>query len=636
MNKTQGLGIGLTNDGDRDFARYLRRAMARSMGIADALLARPIVGIATSSSDFNNGHRYMHHLTEAVARGVPAAGGLPRAFPTISLGEVFLTPTSMVFRNLMAMDVEERIRAQPMDAVVLIGGCDKTVPAQWMGAASAGRPAIQLVTGPMMTGRHPGERLSGCTDCRRFWARFRAGSVDAAEIQQVEGRLATTAGTCAVMGTAGTMACITEALGMALPGTAAIPAVDSQRLVVAEETGRAGVRLALEPITPDRIITAQSVENAFRLLTALGGSTNAVVHLTPVADRLGMRITPQRLNEISDETPVRVDLKPVGEGYKEDFHPAGGVGAVLRELRPLLHLDGLTIDSTTLRQRLVEPAGWTDRKVIRPFDDPISPVGGLISPQGSLAPGRAIFKRAAATPSLFEVEGRAAVFDGLEDLSRRIDDPALDGEAGDIRVLKNAGPRGAGMPEAGCLPIPLKLAQAGDKDMVRISDARMSGTAYGTIVLHGAPEAAAGGPLAVVQDGDPASVVGGELAHRPAGRRRRNPAAPERPVAAANARARLRGVVPKDDPASLRWLRSRLSDVCRTSRLTTPSKPSAPRRRPQGLLLSGHPKIDLHLESMTPESAGAGPAKRDRQRVEPEVRALQPSHHTALPPGRRP
>ncbi|SAK72643.1 dihydroxy-acid dehydratase [Caballeronia glebae] len=502
MAETLGLDNGLTNYGDRDFARYLRRSMAHSMGISSELLARPVIGIAASPSDFNNCHRYMPQLVEAVSRGVLAAGGLPRMFPTVSLGEVFLNPTSMVYRNLMSMDVEEMVRAQPMDAVVLIGGCDKTVPAQLMGAASANRPAIQLVTGPMSTGRHKGERLGACTDCRRFWGKFRAGEIDAAEIQLVETRLATTAGTCAVMGTASTMACIAEALGMSLPGTAAIPAVDSQRLVAAEESGKAAVRLARSPILPSQIITEQSVENAFRVLMALGGSTNAIIHLTAVAGRLGIRISPQRLNEISDETPVLVDLKPVGEGYMEDFHAAGGMGAVLRELRPLLNLDCLTIDGRTLKERLDERAGWVDRKVIRAFTDPVSDVGGLISLHGSLAPDGAIFKRAAATPALFEKEGRAVVFESLEDLSERVDSPDLDVTADDILVLKNAGPLASGMPEAGYLPIPSKLAKAGVKDMVRISDARMSGTAYGTIVLHVSPEAAAGGPLEAVRNGD--------------------------------------------------------------------------------------------------------------------------------------
>ncbi|MDM0116049.1 dihydroxy-acid dehydratase [Variovorax sp. J22R133] len=500
--KTHGLSNGLTNYGDLDFARYLRMSFARSMGISTEMLKKPIVGIAMTPSDFNNCHRYMPELVEAVSRGVLAAGALPRAFPTVSLGEVFLNPTSMVYRNLMSMDTEEMISAQPMDAVVLIGGCDKTVPAQLMGAASANLPAIQLVTGPMMTGRHKGQRLGACTDCRGFWQKFRAGTVDSTEIQQVEGRLSVTAGTCAVMGTASTMACIAETLGMSLPGTAAIPAVHADRLVAAEMTGKAAVELITSRIRPDQVITEKSVENAFRVLMAVGGSTNAIVHLTAIAGRRGIRISNERLNEISDETPVLVDLKPVGEGYMEDFHTAGGVGALLRELKPLLHLDTVDVTGRTLAQRLEEPLDWVDRKVIRPFSDPVSKVGGLISLKGTLAPDGAIFKRAAATPALFETQGRAVVFTGLEDLSQRIDDPNLDVKADDILVLQNIGPQAAGMPEAGYLPIPKKLAQAGVKDMVRISDGRMSGTAFGTIVLHVSPESAVGGPLAAVRNGD--------------------------------------------------------------------------------------------------------------------------------------
>ncbi len=502
MKRARGLDAGLTHYGDPDFARYLRRSFARSMGLSTQLLDQPIVGIAMTPSGFNNCHRGMPELVEAVSRGVLAAGALPRVFPTVSLGEVFLNPTSMVYRNLMSMDTEEMISAQPMDAVVLIGGCDKTVPAQLMGAASADVPAIQLVTGPMMTGRHKGQRLGACTDCRSFWQKFRAGAVDAAEIQQVEGRLSVTAGTCAVMGTASTMACIAEALGMSLPGTAAIPAVHADRLVAAEMTGRAAVALIGRPIRPSQVITTRSVENAFRVLMALGGSTNAVVHLTAVAGRLGIRIDNGRLNAISDETPVLVDLKPVGEGYMEDFHAAGGMGALLRELQPLLHLDTVDVTGRTLGERLAEPLDWVDHQVIRPFADPVSKVGGLIALGGSLAPGGAILKRAAATPALFEKQGRAVVFSGLDDLARRIDDPGLDVTAEDILVLQNIGPQAAGMPEAGYLPIPRKLAQAGVKDMVRISDGRMSGTAFGTIVLHVSPESAVGGPLGAVRNGD--------------------------------------------------------------------------------------------------------------------------------------
>ncbi len=502
MKRARGLDAGLTHYGDPDFARYLRRSFARSMGLSTQLLDKPIVGIAMTPSGFNNCHRGMPELVEAVSRGVLAAGALPRVFPTVSLGEVFLNPTSMVYRNLMSMDTEEMISAQPMDAVVLIGGCDKTVPAQLMGAASADVPAIQLVTGPMMTGRHKGQRLGACTDCRSFWQKFRAGAVDAAEIQQVEGRLSVTAGTCAVMGTASTMACIAEALGMSLPGTAAIPAVHADRLVAAEMTGRAAVALIGRPIRPSQVITTRSVENALRVLMALGGSTNAVVHLTAVAGRLGIRIDNDRLNAISDETPVLVDLKPVGEGYMEDFHAAGGMGALLRELQPLLHLDTVDVTGRTLGERLAEPLDWVDHQVIRPFADPVSKVGGLIALGGSLAPGGAILKRAAATPALFEKQGRAVVFSGLDDLARRIDDPGLDVTAEAILVLQNIGPQAAGMPEAGYLPIPRRLAQQGVKDMVRISDGRMSGTAFGTIVLHVSPESAVGGPLGAVRNGD--------------------------------------------------------------------------------------------------------------------------------------
>jgi len=498
-DEPHGFDRGLTNYGDRDFARFLRRSFARSMGLSRETLEKPIVGIAMTPSGFNNCHRMMPDLVEAVSRGVLAAGALPRPFPTVSLGEVFLNPTSMMYRNLMAMDTEEMISAQPMDAVVLIGGCDKTVPAQLMGAASAGLPAVQLVTGPMMTGRHKGQRLGACTDCRGFWAKYRAGTVDSDEIETVEGRLSVTAGTCAVMGTASTMACIAETLGMSLPGTAAIPAVHADRLVAAEESGKAAVRLIESRITPQQVITPKSVENAIRVLQALGGS---IVHLTAIAGRLGIKVSLERFNQISDETPVLVDLKPVGDGYMEDFHSAGGMGALLWELRPLLHLDTVDIEGRTLAERLDQPPEWVDRSAIRPFADPVSSVGGLVALKGSLAPDGAIFKRAAATLALFESEGRAVVFTGLEDLAARIDDPALDVQPGDVLVLQNAGPHAAGMPEAGYLPIPKKLAQAGVKDMVRISDARMSGTAFGSIVLHVAPEAAVGGPLAAVRNGD--------------------------------------------------------------------------------------------------------------------------------------
>ena len=505
MTEAQGLGRGLTQYGDPDFALYLRRSFAKSMGYSDEMLARPIVGIANSASGFNNCHRHFPELIEAVRRGVVAAGGLPLEFPTISLGEVFLSPTSLMFRNLMAMDVEEMIRAQPMDAVVLVGGCDKTVPAQLMGAASADVPAIQLVGGPMMTGRHQGERLGACTDCRRFWGQYRAGRVDAAQIDAIESSLATTAGTCAVMGTASTMACLAEALGMILPGTAAIPAVHADRLRAAEATGAAAVKLIGSTLTPDQIINTKSIENALRVLLAIGGSTNAVIHLAAIAGRAGLAVSLQRLNELSDTTPVLVSLKPVGNGYMEDFFAAGGMGALLRELRDLLHLDAMTVTGETLGQRLAheDKDAYVDRSIIAARSEPLAPQGGLIALFGNLAPRGAILKRSAADSTLFEHEGRAVVFSSLEDLAARIDDPKLDVTADDILVLQNAGPHSAAaMPEAGYLPIPKKLATKGVKDMVRVSDARMSGTAFGTIVLHVTPDAASGGPLGLVRDGD--------------------------------------------------------------------------------------------------------------------------------------
>lgn len=502
--KFEGLAKGLTNYGDMDFSIYLRRSFASSMGYSREMLAKPIIGIAYTPSGYNNCHRNLPELLEAVKRGVLASGGLPMEFPTISLGEVFLNPTSLMYRNLMSMDTEEMVRAQPMDAVVLLGGCDKTVPAQLMGAASANVPAIQLVAGPMMTSKHMGERLGACTDCRRFWAQYRAGTVGDEEIQTVEGRLATTAGTCAVMGTASTMACIAEALGMSLPGTAAIPAVHADRLRAAEATGVAAMRLAAEKITPSQIMTRESVENALRVLLALGGSTNAIIHLTAIAGRQGIDIPLTWLNELSDTTPVLVNLKPTGTHYMEDFFSAGGLGAVLREIKHLLNLDCLTVAGETLGERLArDEGGWVDREVVNAFDDPVEPVGGLVALFGSLAPEGAILKRSAADKNLFEKEGRAVVFSSLEDLSNRIDDPDLDVTADDFLVMQNAGPKsGSGMPEAGYLPIPSKLARAGLKDMVRISDARMSGTAFGTIVLHVTPEAAIGGTLGLVRDGD--------------------------------------------------------------------------------------------------------------------------------------
>ena len=501
--KPHGISTRLTDYGDLDFSVYLRRSFANSMGYSREMLGKRVVGIAYTHSGFNNCHRHFPEMLQAVKRGVVAAGALPLEFPTISLGEVFLHPTSLKYRNLMSIDTEEMVKAQPMDSVVLMGGCDKTVPAQLMGAASADVPAIQLVAGPMMTAKYGQERLGACTDCRRFWASYRAGRIDESEIGRIESRLATTAGTCAVMGTASTMACIAEALGMSLSGTAAIPAVHADRLRAAEATGAAAAKLAENPIRPSQIITPASVENALRLLLALGGSTNAVLHLAAIAGRLGIDMPLQQLNELSDTTPVLVNLKPVGSHYMEDFFHAGGVGGVLSELSPLLDLSCMTVTGETLGQRLDENSVSADRSVIASASDPIEPVGGLVSLFGTLAPRGAVLKRSAADPALFEKTGKAVVFESLRSLSEKIDDPELDVCENDFLVLQNAGPTSdSGMPEAGYLPIPKKLSARGVKDMVRISDARMSGTAFGTVVLHVAPDAASGGPLGLVRTGD--------------------------------------------------------------------------------------------------------------------------------------
>ena len=498
-----GLRRGLTHYGDPDFALYLRRSFARSMGYGEAMLERPVVGICNTASGFNNCHRLLPELIEAVKRGVLAAGGLPLEFPTISLGEPFLSPTSLMFRNLMSMDVEEMIRAQPMDAVVLVGGCDKTVPALLMGALSADKPAILLVAGPMMTGRHREARLGACTDCRRFWADFRGGRIDEPEIRRIETRLATTAGTCPVMGTASTMACLVEALGMMLPGTATIPAVHADRLRAGEASGMRAVALAREGPTPRQIVTPSAVENALRVLLAIGGSTNGILHLTAIAGRAGIEVSLDQFNQLSDKTPVLVDLKPTGPHYMEDLFAAGGLGAVLRELAPVLDLEAISVTGETLGERLEGEPDWVDRGVVRSIEEPVHPEGGLVALFGSLGARRRHPEALGGGRRLFEHEGRAVVFRSLEDLAARIDDPDLEVAPADVLVLQNAGPKsGTGMPEAGYLPIPGKLARAGVKDMIRISDARMSGTAFGTIVLHVTPEAAIGGPLGLVQDGD--------------------------------------------------------------------------------------------------------------------------------------
>jgi dihydroxy-acid dehydratase len=500
----QGMKKGLTSYGDPEFSLFLRTVFIKAMGYSDDALSRPIVGIVDTSSDYNACHGNVPKLVEAVKRGVMLAGGLPMAFPTISIHESFAYPTSMFLRNLMAMDTEEMIRAQPMDAVVMIGGCDKTVPAQLMAAASLDIPAIQVVTGPMLVGSYKGETLGACTDCRRLWAAHRAGQMDEAQMAEISGRLAPTPGTCMVMGTASTMACIAEALGMALPGCGTIPATHADRLRNGEASGQAAVAAALnQGPTAANVLTPAAFRNAQVVLQAIGGSTNGLIHLAAIAGRRGLRIDLEAFDRIGREVPVLIDLKPTGQHYMEHFHWAGGVPRLMREIRDLLDLSALTVTGKPLSVALDEAEEVPGQAVIAPRDRPVTPVGSMAVLHGNIAPGGAIIKHAAATPSLLQHSGRAVVFDSIDEMTARMDDESLDVRADDVLVLRNAGPRGApGMPEAGYLPIPRKLGRVGVKDMVRISDARMSGTAFGTIVLHVTPEAEVGGPLALVRTGD--------------------------------------------------------------------------------------------------------------------------------------
>ncbi len=499
----RGLRRNLATYGDPGFSLFLRKAFIKAAGFSDDALDRPIIGITNTFSDFNPCHGNVPRLIEAVKRGVMLAGGLPMEFPTISIHESFANPTSMFLRNLMAIDTEEMIRAQPCDSVVLIGGCDKTVPAQLMGAVSADVPAIQLITGPMLVGHHKGEVLGACTDCRRLWGQHRAGQIDEAEIEVLSGRLAPTQGTCMVMGTASTMGCLVEALGIALPGSGTIPATHADRIRAAEASGREAVRLAQGGPKPSELLTKTAFRNALTVLQAIGGSTNGLVHLAAIARRAGLSIDLEEFDAIGRKVPVLIDLKPSGDHYMEHFHWAGGVPKLMKELGDHLDRSAPTIDGRTIGEIADAAEDIPNQTIIRTAASPVKPTGGMAVLRGNLAPGGAVIKHSAASPALLTHTGRAVVFSSVEDMVRRMDDPDLDVKADDVLVLTNAGPKGApGMPEAGYIPIPKKLAQAGVKDMVRISDARMSGTAFGTIVLHITPESAVGGPLGLVRDGD--------------------------------------------------------------------------------------------------------------------------------------
>ncbi|HEY2137691.1 MAG TPA: dihydroxy-acid dehydratase [Xanthobacteraceae bacterium] len=500
----RGLRSRVTQYGDEGFAMFLRRGFLKGAGFTDDALDRPIVGVLSTASDFNPCHRTAPQLADAIARGVRLAGGLPFVFPTISLHEAFSFPSSMLLRNLMSMDVEEMVKALPLDSVVLIGGCDKTIPAELMGAVSADMPAIVLPVGSMLAGRHEGVRLGACTDCRRLWAAYRAGELDEVELGRAHDQLMPTAGTCMVMGTASTMASLAETLGFTLPGGATAPAVSSDRIRLAEATGKRAVEMAIAGApTPRQIMTRTALRNAAVVLQATSGSTNALVHLAAMAGRAGIAFDLEEFDRIGRDVPVLLNLKPAGNFFMEDFHAGGGMPALWRRLRQHLDLDAPTVGGETLGQIVARWPAYTDDEVIRPLDRPVWPSEAIAILRGSLAPQGAAIKLASATPALFRHEGPALVFDSLDDLAKRIDDPDLVVTPDHCMVLRNAGPVGApGMPEAGALPIPKKLGSKGLKDMVRISDARMSGTAFGTVVLHVTPEASVGGPLALVRDGD--------------------------------------------------------------------------------------------------------------------------------------
>ncbi|MGA2053808.1 MAG: IlvD/Edd family dehydratase [Bradyrhizobium sp.] len=499
-----GLRKGLASYGDPGFSLFLRKVFIKAMGYSDDALDRPIVGITNTYSDYNPCHGNAPQIIEAVKRGVMLSGAMPMVFPTISIAESFSHPTSMYLRNLMAMDTEEMIRAQPMDAVVVIGGCDKTLPAQIMAALSADLPTVVIPVGPMVVGHHRGEVLGACTDCRRLWGKHRAGEIDDVEIEAISSRLAPSVGTCMVMGTASTMACVTEALGLSLPMSATIPAPHAERFRLAEESGKIAAKLAkAKAPKPSELLTASSFRNAQVVMQAIGGSTNGLIHLTAMANRTTHRIDLEAFDKLGREVPVLIDLKPSGAHYMEHFHHAGGVPKLMAQLGDLIDLDAKTITGDTLRDVVARAEDVPGQDVVRSRDNPINAQGSMAVLHGNLAPRGAVIKQSAATPKLLQHTGRAVVFESVEDMTLRVDDPALEVSADDVLVLRNAGPKGApGMPEAGYLPIPTKLLRAGVKDMVRISDARMSGTAFGTIVLHITPESAVGGPLALVKTGD--------------------------------------------------------------------------------------------------------------------------------------
>lgn len=482
---------------------WLRRAAFKAQGYGEpAYDNKPIVGICNTWSELTHCNAHLRDLAEAVKRGVWQAGGFPLEFPVMSLGEYNMRPTTMLYRNLVSMDVEESITANPMDAVVLLGGCDKTTPALLMGAASADIPSILVTGGPQLKGNWKGEELGSCTDCRRYETELRAGTIDEDDWDELQSCIVRSAGHCMTMGTASTMAAIGEVLGIALPGNCAIPAVDSRRIQLAEEAGRRSVELARSDLRPSTLLTESAFRNAIKLLHAIGGSTNAIVHLVAIAGRVGIRLPLSLFDDLSRSTPFLLNLKPSGEYLMEDFYYAGGVPALLSEMGELLDLDTMTITGFTIREN-IHGFQTHNQDVIKSVTDPMDEEGGLAVLYGNLAPDGAIIKQSAASPELMTHKGRAVVFENHQDLMNRIDDPNLEVSQDDVLVMKNSGPIGApGMPEWGFMPLPKKLLAKGIRDMVRISDARMSGTAFGTVVVHVSPESVKGGVFSAVRDGD--------------------------------------------------------------------------------------------------------------------------------------
>jgi dihydroxy-acid dehydratase len=489
--------------GSKEYYNFSRRAWLRSEGFSHEIFqGKPVIGICNSWSELNNCNLQLRSVADAVKRGVWAAGGVALEFPTISLGEMFMRPSAMMFRNLMAMDVEESIRANPLDGVVLLCGCDKTTPAQLMGAASADIPAIMVPAGPMLAGKWRGQSIGAGTDGRKLFDLYRGGSLSEEELEEIEGCIARTAGTCGVMGTASTMASLAEALGMTLIGSAAIPAVDARRLAIAEQTGRRAVAMVHDEVCPSQILTHEAFENAITVLMALGGSTNAVIHLLAIAGRVGIELTLEDFDRIARRTPFLVNVKPSGEYVMEDFFYAGGVPAVMQELLPHLHVSAPTVSGQTIGQNIAD-APCHNADVIRPLNQPLKAEGGIVVLRGNLAPDGALLKQTAASPHLLQHRGRAYVFETHKQMVDEIDREDLPVTPSTVLVMKNCGPKGGpGFPEWGQIPIPRVLLKQGVKDLLRISDARMSGTSFGTVVLHVAPESAVGGPLAAVQTGD--------------------------------------------------------------------------------------------------------------------------------------